>query len=108
MLRASLRFGKAIAWAATVMLLGVGWASADERVGETLATNWCSDCHAVAPDQRSPNAAAPRFVDVAKDPAATENALRTFLRTPHSKMPNIILNQHQIGDVVSYILSLKR
>ena len=108
MRRPIVRFGKVIAWVATVMLVVVGRAQADETAGQKLATNWCSECHAVAPGQRSPNPAAPRFVDVAKDPAVTENALRTFLRTPHAKMPSIILNQDQLDDVVSYILSLKR
>jgi mono/diheme cytochrome c family protein len=44
---------------------------------------------------------------VADDPAATEAALRAFLRTPHAAMPDLRLTSDQTDDVIAYILSLK-
>ena len=75
--------------------------------GENLAQSWCSQCHAVKPDQSSPNPAAPRFPDVAAEPSMTEYALRAFLKTPHPTMPNIMMKSDDMDDIVSYILSLK-
>lgn len=89
------------------MAIAAASARADEAAGKQLATQWCAECHAVAPGQHSPNPNAPRFVDVAKDPAVTETALRTFLRSPHAKMPDIKLDRTQLDDIVGYILSLK-
>ena len=75
--------------------------------GESLAQSWCSQCHAVKPDQSSANPAAPRFSDVAAEPSMTEYALRAFLKTPHPTMPNIMMKPDDLDDIVSYILSLK-
>jgi len=49
----------------------------------------------------------PSFQAVADDPAATEAALRAFLRTPHAAMPDLRLTHGRTDDVVAYILSLK-
>jgi mono/diheme cytochrome c family protein len=72
-----------------------------------LAQRWCSQCHAVKPNQTSANPAAPRFSDVAADPSITEYALRAFLKTPHPTMPNIMMKSDDMDDIVSYILLLK-
>jgi mono/diheme cytochrome c family protein len=89
--------------------------------GRALAERWCVDCHEVAPARRKPWAVqvppapgreaaiveVPTFQAVADDPAATEAALRAFLRTPHAAMPDLRLTPDQTDDVVAYILSLK-
>jgi mono/diheme cytochrome c family protein len=89
--------------------------------GRVLAERWCLECHEVAPGNRRPWAVrvppapdqepavvrAPTFQMVADDPAATETALRAFLRTPHAAMPDLRLTPEQTDDVVAYILSLK-
>lgn len=96
---------------AMVMLCSVlsgavnAWAATPR--GAALSQRWCSQCHAVKPNQSSANPAAPRFSDVAAEPSITEYSLRVFLKTPHSKMPNIMLNPDDMDDIVSYILSLK-
>jgi mono/diheme cytochrome c family protein len=89
--------------------------------GRALAGRWCEECHEVAPGKREPWAVrvppgagrepgvveVPTFQAVADDPAATEAALRAFLRTPHAAMPDLRLTSDQADDVVAYILSLK-
>ena len=50
---------------------------------------------------------APPFQAVADDPAVTETALRAFLRTPHTRMPDIRPTPQQTDDLIAYILSLK-
>ena len=84
---------------------GNAWAAAQR--GEALSQSWCSECHAVKPDQSSANPAAPRFLDVAAEPSITEYSLRAFLKTPHPTMPNIMIKPDDMDDIVSYILSLK-
>ena len=75
--------------------------------GEALSESWCSQCHAVKPNQSSANPAAPKFSDVAAEPSITEYSLRAFLKTPHPTMPKIILKSDDMDDIVSYILSMK-
>lgn len=84
---------------------GDAWAATPR--GEALSQSWCSQCHAVKPDQSSANPAAPRFSDVAAEPSITEYSLRAFLTTPHPTMPNIMIKADDMDDIVSYILSLK-
>ena len=89
--------------------------------GLALAGRRCVDSHDTAPGKRKPRAVrvppradrapgvveVPTFQAVADDPAATEAALRAFLRTPHAAMPDLRLTSDQTDDVVAYILSLK-
>jgi mono/diheme cytochrome c family protein len=83
-------------------------ARADARTGELFAQRWCSQCHAVKPNQLSPKPQTPRFSDLARDPAVNEHWLRTSLRTtPHRGMPKIKLKPKDLDDIVSYILSLR-
>ncbi len=89
------------------VLSAVGDASAATPRGEALAQSWCSQCHAIKPNQSSANPASPRFVDLAAEPSITEYSLRVFLKTPHSMMPNIMMKPDDMDDIVSYILSLK-
>jgi mono/diheme cytochrome c family protein len=83
-------------------------AKADARRGRALAEQWCSQCHAVSPNQPAGDPAAPDFADIAAEPSATAYALRVFLRTPHATMPNFILDAGDIDDIVGYIVSLRR
>jgi mono/diheme cytochrome c family protein len=83
-------------------------AMADARRGRVLTEQWCSQCHAVSPNQATGDPAAPDFADIAAEPSATAYALRVFLRTPHATMPNFILDAGDIDDIVGYIVRLKR
>jgi hypothetical protein len=44
---------------------------------------------------------------LADDPAITSLALRVFLRSPHEGMPDLILSNDEIDDVVAYILGMR-
>ena len=81
-------------------------AEGDPVAGQRLARQVCAECHAVEADQVA--LIGPRsFLEIAIDPHTTEPGLRLFLRSPHVFMPNFILTEEQIGDVVAYILSLE-
>jgi mono/diheme cytochrome c family protein len=80
---------------------------ADMARGQALAKQWCSQCHGIGPSESSLTPKIPSFSEIAAEPSVTEPSLRVFLRTSHSTMPNLILNQDDTDDIVSYILSLK-
>ncbi len=93
--------------AGLLMVMAVNGAKADATRGQALSEQWCAQCHGVRPGMSSSNAKAPTFSAIALEPSATEYSLRTFLRTPHSTMPNFILKPDDIDDIVEYIVSLK-
>ena len=77
--------------------------SAAER-GLALARENCATCHAVEAGQnRSPNAAAPAFEELASRPEMTRMALATLLQIPHRSMPNLILEPNEIDDLSAYL-----
>jgi mono/diheme cytochrome c family protein len=76
--------------------------------GAAFAQEICAECHAVQAGQpRSPNGQAPTFETVAKTPGMTTIALTAILRTSHRAMPNIILADDDLRNVIAYIMSLK-
>jgi mono/diheme cytochrome c family protein len=100
----------AFATAAFAALTGTAAAQelGDVRGGRHLAETVCVECHAIdkgAP--RSPNGNAPTFQTVATTPGMTAMALRVALRTSHKEMPNLVLTNQQIDDVIAYIATLK-
>jgi mono/diheme cytochrome c family protein len=83
-------------------------AQSDLAVGLRVATQICSECHAVEKGQvRSPNSRSPTFMELARVPGMTEAALTVALTTPHAGMPMFILTPEQRAGVIAYILSLK-
>jgi mono/diheme cytochrome c family protein len=98
-------------------LASVGWlvagAAAQDLAGNPdagleHARAVCADCHDVERDWDELAAFyGPPFVDIAALPSTTEMSLRAFLRSPHANMPNLILSDRELDDLVSYILSLK-
>lgn len=77
------------------------------RAGFDLARQICSGCHAVRPaDIYSPNSAAPSFEAIAGVSGMTAIALKVALRTSHQTMPNLVLGEDELNDVIAYILSL--
>jgi mono/diheme cytochrome c family protein len=80
----------------------------DRQNGLTLARQVCSECHAVQRmEERSPNARAPTFEQLAVLPGMTPTALTVALTTPHAGMPMFRLTPEQRADVIAYILSLR-
>ena len=55
----------------------------------------------------SPLPEAPTFQSVANTPGMTELALTVWLQSSHPTMPNIILKQDDLRNVVAYIRSLE-
>ena len=81
----------------------------DVEEGRRLAEQWCANCHRVAPSGPGPvTDAVPSFATIAGRPGRTPDWLSTFLRTPHSTMPDPGLTLDQSRDLAAYILSQPR
>jgi cytochrome c len=94
------------------LLLLTGQAAAqqigDADQGLDMASKVCSECHAFELGQPlSPQPDAPRFEDIAYS-GLTTNMLVVLLRSSHPTMPNIMLSDTDIANLVEYIRSLKR
>jgi mono/diheme cytochrome c family protein len=82
---------------------------ADVEAGRAYAVQVCAACHAVlANEQISPSAEAPTFQSVADTPGMTEMALTVWLQSSHPTMPNIVLGQDDLRNVVAYIRSMEK
>jgi len=88
----------------------------DIDAGRNVAINTCSICHVAAADQ--PFAPmllhpAPNFRDLANRRSTSADSLRHFLTTTHMDlataegMPNPMLTDDQLRDVIAYLLSLR-
>jgi mono/diheme cytochrome c family protein len=87
---------------------GAAAQDADVAAGKAYAQQVCATCHAVEPgEQDSPLFEAPTFQSVADTPGMTEMALSVWLQSSHPTMPNIVLSQDEMRNVVAYIHSLK-
>jgi mono/diheme cytochrome c family protein len=81
---------------------------ADVAAGKAYAEEVCAACHAVQQgEEESPLYEAPTFQSVADTPGMTEMALSVWLQSSHPTMPNIVLSQDEIRNVVAYIHGLK-
>ncbi|MCW3475394.1 c-type cytochrome [Limobrevibacterium gyesilva] len=79
----------------------------DVAAGRRLAEASCSTCHIIGPTPQRVGNDVPTFAAIARMPSTTPLALRAFLQTPHSRMPNLILKPGEIDDLIAYILSLR-
>jgi tetratricopeptide (TPR) repeat protein len=77
------------------------------RKGLSYAQKVCAACHNVSESNASPNNKAPPFKHVANLPGVSLAALTEWSRTPHSSMPNLIVEPNDMDDLIAYILSLK-
>jgi cytochrome c len=81
----------------------------DVAARRQLAETWCSSCHVVGPSTvHGTSNGVPTFVAIAGMKTTTAMSLRVFLQTPHAQMPDLHLNRTEIGDLATYILSLRR
>ena len=55
----------------------------------------------------SPVDAATPFQVIANTGGMTRTALYVFFRTPHTTMPNLVVQGDDLDNVIAYILSLK-
>ena len=98
--------------AAAVLIGMAGTAHAEDigdvHAGRAYAVEVCAPCHAVEPEApMSPNIDAPSFAAIANTPGMTRTALTVWHRTPHLTMPNFVIENEDLDNVISYILSLK-
>jgi mono/diheme cytochrome c family protein len=76
------------------------------EAGHAYAKQVCAECHAIERgevDVFSP----PSFQNVADSAGMTERALAVWLQNPHPNMPNFVLPQADMKNVIAYIMSLK-
>jgi mono/diheme cytochrome c family protein len=91
-----------VAWNAHAQVAG------DPAKGHAYVAQICSECHNIEKGQRpSPNGQAPTFETIAKTAGMTAIALTAALRTPHRTMPNVIVADDDLRNVVAYVLSLQ-
>jgi mono/diheme cytochrome c family protein len=80
----------------------------DAAKGRAFAQQICTECHNIGKGPGpSPNGLAPNFETIARTPGLTAIALTAALRTSHRTMPNIIIPDDDLRDVVAYVLSLQ-
>jgi len=73
--------------------------------GAKVARDICSECHAIAENQRGAVVdGAPSFPTLARSDF-TEGNLRAALTTPHPVMPEMPLSERQVEAVLAYIRS---
>jgi cytochrome c2 len=80
----------------------------DPIAGAEYAKKFCTKCHALNQGEISPEPTAPPFGDVANTKGMTAAALTVWLTTSHPTMPNIVIEPHDMDDVVAYILSPRK
>ena len=84
-----------------------GQDSFEARQGRAFAQRMCSECHGIVPGATSSVAGAPNFYAVANTPGMSPLALRVALETPHPSMPNVMLTNEELRDIIAYIMSLR-
>jgi mono/diheme cytochrome c family protein len=98
-----------IALLASLCVPAVAQEIGDIAAGRRLAENWCSSCHVVdASSRQGVSSGAPTFSAIARMKSTTPMALRAFLQTPHSRMPDLHMSREEIDNITAYILSLRR
>jgi mono/diheme cytochrome c family protein len=73
--------------------------------GRRLAEIWCGSCHQIGPEASA--RPTPSLPDLAGLSTTTERSLKSFLKSSHEDMPNMMLTQTQIDDLVAYVMSFK-
>jgi cytochrome c len=78
--------------------------------GRAFAQANCARCHAIGPSGESPLPKAPPFRTL-HERYPVEDLMESFaegIRTGHPAMPEFVLNEDQIRDLISYLKSLER
>ena len=85
--------------------------SADRAAGLQTARTLCVNCHVVEPgaaETKTLTAGVPSFQAIAEKPRQTEDDLKVFMLKPHPPMPKVQFTTHELDNLASYIMSLKR
>jgi mono/diheme cytochrome c family protein len=80
----------------------------DAERGLRLADNWCSSCHLVSSEQKTPGRGAPPFSEIAQSQTFNADHLAYLLNDPHPKMAKLGLSRRAIDDIAAYVLSLRK
>jgi mono/diheme cytochrome c family protein len=82
----------------------------DAVTGQEIASKLCSGCHIVGREAANASVPAdvPTFVEIANKPDQTAEAIAGRIVIPHPPMPQIELTREEIGDVATYIMSLRK
>ena len=78
--------------------------------GRAFSQTNCARCHAIGRSGESPLPKAPPFRTL-HERYPVEDLMESFaegIRTGHPAMPEIVLNENQIRDLISYLKSLER
>jgi mono/diheme cytochrome c family protein len=82
-------------------------ATPDPEQGKHLASQLCSNCHLVRPEQQQANVDVPSFREIANKDGQTAGAIMAHIVLPKHPMPVIPLTKSELADVAAYILSLR-
>lgn len=86
-------------------------APADPAVyrGATVAQQVCAQCHDIGTGVGPAiYAGAPTFASVLDKPDTTSEGLAKWLKSSHPSMPHYVFNDAEVGDLVAYIMSLRK
>lgn len=107
------RFALILVFALPTVTTGKIALAADPVAGRSLARKVCAYCHVVEANQAIAPTIRPKgpdFSAIAANPSVNAERLRSILMTTHKTketgMPNPLLSNNQIENVVSFILSL--
>ncbi len=114
---ASATIAVSAAWAAPAATAQMKSPEGDAAAGRDMALLACTGCHVVAPNQpfKPINTGPPRppdFKEIANRPNVTTAMLQRHLATlptvpENSHMPNLMLSNEELRDVVAFIVSLR-
>jgi mono/diheme cytochrome c family protein len=79
----------------------------DVQHGQQVSERWCSECHAIGP---APGKAGRTisFAAIAARQDITADMISSFLRMPHSTMPNLPLTHKDAQDIAAFIMEMKK
>lgn len=77
--------------------------------GATVAQQVCAQCHDIGTGVGPAiHAGAPTFASVLDKPDTTSEGLAKWLKSSHPSMPHYMFNDAEVGDLVAYIMSLRK
>lgn len=76
--------------------------------GQKLAVKYCSRCHAIGSEGKSPFAEAPPFSNIARrwNPEVLAEAFAEGIVVGHPDMPEFMFEPEQIGELIEYLKAL--
>ncbi|MXO90135.1 hypothetical protein [Pontixanthobacter aquaemixtae] len=78
--------------------------------GFRMAEALCSGCHAIAPDEISPNPESPTFMQIANTPNLDQDTLRTWLTDIHNypEKMSFEIAEDDVDILAAYIITLRQ